>query len=118
LEFYDHVPTVWDDTRVLHGRISDYAVIARRSGGNWFVACMNSREPRTLEVPLNFLPANRKYVAHIYSDDPSVQTRTHVKIERFLVDAGTVLKMAVTAQGGQAVRLVPASDADRFPVYR
>jgi len=117
LEFYDHLPTVWDDTRVLHGRIAEYAVIARRNGENWLVACMNSGEPRTFDVPLNFLPAGRKYVAHIYSDDPSVPTRTHVKIERFIVDAGTVLKMAVGAQGGEAVRLVPAGDADRFPAY-
>ncbi|HYW79998.1 MAG TPA: glycoside hydrolase family 97 N-terminal domain-containing protein, partial [Thermoguttaceae bacterium] len=32
LEFFDQVPTVWDDTRVVHGAIGQYAAIARRSG--------------------------------------------------------------------------------------
>jgi len=32
LEFFNNVPTVWDETRVLTGEISKYGVIARRSG--------------------------------------------------------------------------------------
>jgi alpha-glucosidase len=118
LEFFDHLPTVWDDTRVLHGRIGRYAVIARRRGADWFVGCMNAIEPRTLEVPLNFLDADQDYVAHVYSDDVKVPTRTHVKIERYLVDGQTVLRVALSAKGGQAIRLVPAANAADYPRYR
>jgi len=118
LEFFDHVPTVWDDTKVVHGRIGEYAVIARRSGQNWFIGCMNAGTPRTLDVPLGFLDKPKRYVAHIYSDDPAVPTRTHVKIERFLVTSETVLRTAMSAQGGQAVRIVPATDQDEAPKYR
>lgn len=118
LEFYDHVPTVWDDTRVIHGKIGEYAVIARRSGDDWFVGCMNSGKPRTLDVPLSFLDRGREYVAHIYSDDATVKTRTHVKIERFLVNADTVLRAILSAKGGQAIRIVPATAKDGFPTYR
>ncbi len=114
LEFFDHCPTVWDDTKVLHGSIGQYAVIARRSGDNWFLGGMNSDEPRSLDLPLQFLDANKKYTAHIYSDDPTVPTRTHVKIERIPVDRGTVLKMALPARGGQAVRIVPIAWKDAF----
>jgi alpha-glucosidase len=109
LEFFAHCPTVWDDTKVLHGRIGQYAVIARRSGDNWFLGAMNSDEPCSLDVPLGFLDANKKYTAHIYSDDPAVPTRTHVKIERIPVDRNTVLKAALPARGGQAIRFVPGS---------
>jgi alpha-glucosidase len=107
LEFFDHCPTVWDDTKVIHGSIGEYAVIARRNGESWFIGCMNSRQPRTFDVPLEFLDPDTKYIAHIYSDDPTVPTRTHVKVERLKVDSSTVLKMAVSAKGGQAVRIVP-----------
>ncbi len=117
LEFFDHVPTVWDDTKVIHGRIGEFAVIARRSGERWFVGCMNAGQPRTLRVPLGFLAKGKRYAAHVYSDDKTVRTRTHVRIERFLVSAETVLKATMTAQGGQAVRIVPATDQDRFPPY-
>jgi alpha-glucosidase len=107
LEFFDSCPTVWDDTKVLHGSIGQYAVIARRSGDEWFLGGMNGDEPRSLDVPLQFLDADKKYTAHIYSDDPATPTRTHVKIERLTVDRGTVLKMAMPARGGQAIRLEP-----------
>ncbi len=118
LEFFDHVPTVWDDTKVIHGQIGEVAVIARRNGENWFVGCMNAGKPRTLDVPLRFLEAGKRYVAHIYSDDPTVQTRTHVKIERFRVARETVLKAAMSAKGGMAVRILPAGEQERFPEYR
>ena len=107
LEFLAQCPTVWDDTRVLHGSIGRYAVIARRSGDNWFIGAMNSDEPRSLDVPLEFLDAGRTYTAYIYSDDPTVATRTHVRIDRLTVDRCTVLKVAMPARGGQAIRLVP-----------
>lgn len=107
LEFFTACPTVWDDTRVLHGRIGQYAVIARRSGDNWFIGGMNADEPRSLDVPLQFLDAGRKYTAHVYSDDPAAATRTHVRIQRFTVDRDSILKVTMPARGGQAVRLVP-----------
>jgi alpha-glucosidase len=112
LEFFDRCPTVWDDTRVLHGRIGEYAVIARRSGDNWFLGAMNSDEPRSLDVPLQFLDTDKKYVAHIYSDDPTVLTRTHVRIEQRIIDRSATLKMALPARGGQTIRLIPATEKD------
>jgi alpha-glucosidase len=108
LEFFDRVPTVWDDTRVLQGQIGQYAVIARRHGAEWFVGGMNSGQPRTLDVPLSFLEAGRRYTAHVYSDDPTVATRTRVKVERLPVDATAALKLSMSARGGQAVWLTPA----------
>jgi len=108
LEFYNHLPTTWDDTRVLHGRIGEYAVIARRKGQEWFVGCMNAKEPRTLNVSLSFLDEGRSYTAHVYSDDPTVATRTHVKVESRPVDRGTTLQAALPATGGQAIRIAPA----------
>lgn len=108
LEFYGRLPTVWDDTKVLHGQIGEYAVIARRSGDAWFIGAMNNGQPRTLDMPLDFLSADRKYIAHIYADDPQAATRTRVRIERQPVNAKTILRCSLIAQGGQAVWIEPA----------
>lgn len=108
LEFFDHVPTVWDDTRVLHGEIGEVAVIARRSGPDWFIGAMNGDQPRSLTVPLRFLEPGVRYVAHRYVDDPSVPTRTHVRVDRAPVERSTVLRLDLPARGGEAIRLVPA----------
>jgi alpha-glucosidase len=110
LEFFDHVPTVWDDTKVIHGSIGKYAVMARRANDTWFIGAMNSGEARTFEIPLNFLQPGKGYIAHIYSDDLTVNTRTRVGIKRIPVDTNTVLNVSLTARGGQAVRIVPEAN--------
>jgi alpha-glucosidase len=107
LEFFDHCPTVWDDSKVIYGSIGEYAVMARRSGENWFIGCMNSSKSRNFDVPLEFLDSGSKYIAHIYSDAQNVATRTHVRIKSLKADSRTVLKMVVSAKGGQAVKIVP-----------
>ena len=105
LEFYNHLPTVWDETRVLHGQIGQYAVIARRSGADWFVGAMNSGEPRAFNLTLDFLAPGKDYTARIYADDPQPSTRTRVRIEQQSVNAETVLTWRLAAQGGQAMRI-------------
>ncbi|MCF7975508.1 MAG: glycoside hydrolase family 97 protein [Phycisphaerae bacterium] len=107
LAFFDAVPTVWDETKVIHGQIGQYAVIARRSGQDWFIGCMNSGQERTLDIPLDFLQPEKSYTAHIYSDDPTIPTKTHVRIDQKDVTSMTILQAAMTAQGGQAIHLVP-----------
>jgi alpha-glucosidase len=108
LEFYRRLPTSWDETRVLQGRIGEYAVVARRKGEQWFIGCMNANEPHEFDVPLNFLETGRRYTAHVYTDDPTVATRTHVRIERLPVDRDTTLKVALPARGGEVIRIEPA----------
>ncbi len=108
LGFFDRCPTVWDDTRVLRGEIGEYAIIARRRGEDWFIGCMNANCSRTFSLPLDFLQADARYTARVYSDDPSLTTRTRVRIERMAVDRSTLLRLSVSAQGGEAVRIAPA----------
>jgi alpha-glucosidase len=62
---------------------------------------------RTLTLPLDFLAPDEKYTAHIYSDDPTVETRTHVRIDRKPVNADTVLEIVLAPRCGQAIRIVP-----------
>jgi alpha-glucosidase len=101
------VPTVWDETRVLKGEIGQLAVIARRRGAEWYVGCMNAEQARTITLPLDFLEAGREYTATVYSDDPTVRTRTQVAVTRRTVDADTVLTISLSLQGGQAMRILP-----------
>jgi alpha-glucosidase len=108
LEFYDYMPTVWDQTRVLQAAIGQYAVIARRSGTDWFIGAMNAGSTRTFSLPLDFLTPGQKYVANVYSQDASVLTRTQVRIDRLVVDSTTVLSATLDPSRGQAWRLTPA----------
>ena len=108
VEFFREVPTVWDETRVLHGRIGEFATIARRCGDAWFVGTINAREARTLKVPLAFLAPGRKYTAHLYSDDNMAPTATKVGVATRTVDATTTLEIPLLANGGHALWIEPA----------
>ncbi|MEM9660041.1 MAG: glycoside hydrolase family 97 catalytic domain-containing protein, partial [Planctomycetota bacterium] len=120
LEFFDAVPTVWDDTRVLQGAIGEYAAIARRAGDDWFIGAMNAETPRTLPMSLDFLEPDLDYTARIYSHDPGMQTRTHVRVEERAVDASTVLVAELGRNGGEAVwiRRVTADSPADWPLDR
>ena len=103
LEFFDQVPTVWDDTRVIHGEIGKYISMARRSGDDWFVGTMTNNDARKLNIALDFLPEGKTYLAHIYYDDPKVKTRTQVGIKTMKVTNKSVIIADMPASGGQAV---------------
>ena len=50
-ELLKRLPDTWDETRLLGGTADSYALIARRSGSKWFVACINGQNDS--HVPLN-----------------------------------------------------------------
>jgi alpha-glucosidase len=62
-----------------------------------------SNDARTVKISFDFLPKGKKYIAKIYSDDPSVNTKTKVNVAERKVDASVVLGVTLAASGGQAI---------------
>jgi alpha-glucosidase len=116
LEFLEQVPTTWDDTVALNGRVGDYVTVARRSGRDWFIGSINDEQPKTLSVPLrSLLRPGVRYVAEIYGDAPTTDYDTNpdeIEITRIIVHRRDVLKAPMTTGGGQAVHLRPATRED------
>jgi alpha-glucosidase len=110
LEFFDNLPTVWDETKVLSGIIGEYGVIARRKGEEWYIGGINGDKPREAKTGFSFLTEGRRYIATIYSDDPSVNTRTHVMTESREVNHGSVYYSSIGPNKGFAIRIVPAGE--------
>jgi alpha-glucosidase len=102
LSFYDALPTVWDDTRVLEGKIGAYATIARRNGNNWYVGTLTD-QARKFSIAFSFLKKNVKYEATIYADDASLQTDTKALIRQVKVDSATVLDVELKDKNGAAI---------------
>ncbi|RKR84588.1 alpha-glucosidase [Mucilaginibacter gracilis] len=109
LEFWDKIPTVWDDTHVVQGEIGQYITVARRSGNAWFIGSLTNNDARELQYALTFLEAGKKYIATIYSeDDKATAIKQAVKVDRFIVTSLSMIKMNLTAGGGCAVMIEPA----------
>jgi alpha-glucosidase len=104
LDFWKHIPTVWDDTKALNGKIGEYVTIARRSGEQWFVGSINANEARTLEIPLFFLTSCKRYTAKIYCEGA---TPKEVLCKTRTVTAADTLTAEMPANGGHAMQLTP-----------
>ncbi|OCW95563.1 alpha-glucosidase [Macellibacteroides sp. HH-ZS] len=104
LAFFDELPTVWDDTKIVNGEIGKYITIARKKGAVWFIGCITNNEGRKMEVALDFLDPDKKYELTLYEDGgDKVKTRTHVAIQEKKVNSKTVLKLDVLPRGGCAM---------------
>lgn len=111
--FFEHLPTVWDTTKVVLGEIGQYAALARRRDSTWFVGAITNNDARTLTIPLSFLQPATTYRATIYTDGgDAVPTRTHVAIARGLVTAGSRITAPLRASGGIAMEIRPATQED------
>ena len=104
LVFFDELPTVWDDTKVLNGSIGEYVSIARKKDNRWFLGCITNNDARKMELPLDFLEGGKKYELTLYTDGgEKVKTRTHVAIQTKKVTSKTVLKLDMLPRGGCAM---------------
>ena len=117
LEFFDRVPTVWDNTKVINGEVGQYITIARNSGNEWFVGTMTNNEARKLNIPLDFLPENRKYIAKIFFDNGTQNTRTKVGIKTIPVTNKSVINCDLLPSGGQAILIEPVAETKRHKAF-
>jgi alpha-glucosidase len=104
LSFYDALPTVWDNTKVLEGKIGEYGTIARKSGDNWFIGSLTD-QPRKLTLNLNFLDKRAKFEATIYSDDLSVDSSSKVGVTKQMVTYESQLSFDLKQKNGLAIIL-------------
>ena len=66
-EFIAAVPTVWDNTLALNGKVGEYVSIARQKGNLWYVGSLTNWNPRTLELDLSFL-GEGAFTAEVFKD--------------------------------------------------
>ena len=80
IAWFEQLPTDWDDTRVLEIVPNSHSVVARRSGDTWYVAVMGGNEAQTVTVDLAALLQRKSLQVTLYEDDPTVDTKTHIRI--------------------------------------
>ncbi|MEN8116406.1 MAG: glycoside hydrolase family 97 protein [Bacteroidota bacterium] len=100
MEFMSVVPSVWDDTKVLEAKVSDYIAIARRSGNTWYVGAMTDWDARTLELNLNFLDEGN-YTMKVWKDGINADKHAaDFAQEELDVTSGSKVKIEMAPGGG------------------
>ena len=61
------IPTVWDETIVLDGKMGEYIATARRKGDNWYIGGLTNWDERKMDIDLSFLPSGN-YSIELFAD--------------------------------------------------
>ncbi len=109
-DFLRVVPTVWDDTRVVAGAVGEYLVIARRSGGAWFLGSMTNSNSRMCSTKLEFLGPGKWNMRWWHDSRESRRDGERIEITERTVAAGDVLDLWMASGGGSVARFVRAGD--------
>ncbi len=109
LRFFDHVPTTWQDSRVLNGEIGQFITVARKSNNEWFVGSITNNAARDIPINCSFLPPGKKFKATVFYDDPASVIRTKVSVKELMADASTVINVHLLPSGGEAIWFTPAN---------
>ncbi len=115
MEFLKHVPTIWNETKPLQGKIGEFAVMARRSDKEWYVGGLSNWTERTLDVDFSFLTPGMPYKAYIIEDVPEKNNDTSsttgdataCKCHTIDVTSQTRMSFKLAEGGGFVMRIYP-----------
>jgi alpha-glucosidase len=100
MEFLSPIPSVWDETKALDGKISEYALVARRTGNDWYVGAMTDWTARELEVDFSFLPEGNFWL-EAYQDGVNADHHASDYVKtKVQVNKTTKLKIKLAPGGG------------------
>lgn len=103
--FIAQVPTVWDETVVLDGKMGEYIITARRKGDTWFVGGLNNWDARDVEVDLSFLSSG-SHKAVLFKDGVNAhRTARDYKREEVRVSSTQPLKVHLAPGGGFTLQI-------------
>jgi len=107
LDFITPIPTVWDQTVAVDGKIGDFAIVARRKGDVWYLAGLTGNSERTVELDMPWLQPG-KYSIELFTDGINAENfATDYKREIISFETGKKLKIKMVAGGGFAARIFP-----------
>ena len=110
MNYLSAVPASFDETKVLDAKLGEYAMVAKRKKGEWFVAAMNDWTPRELKLDFSFLPPGQTFNAGVYLDGEAADRDAEQYEHRTMrVGRDSVLNLRLAAGGGAVVYLYSES---------
>ena len=103
--FITRIPTVWDETRVLDGKLGEYIITARRKGNIWYVGGITNWQERDVELDFSFL-GDQVFCGTLFKDGVNAhRVGRDYCCETINVDRKTNLKIHLAPGGGFVIRL-------------
>ncbi len=105
MELLGSIPTIWDETHIVEGRLGEFLVTARKHGDNWYIGAFTNWDKRILRIPLDFLE-DGQYEATICSDGINADRyASDYFITEKTIRKGDSLEIPMASGGGWLARL-------------
>lgn len=104
-DFIAKVPTTFDETVALSGKVGEHVAIARKKGDTWYVGAMTNWTQRDIDLDFSFLsPGN--YKAVIFKDGVNAdRDATDYKKETIRITPNQKITIHLAPGGGWAARI-------------
>ena len=102
-QFIASVPTVWDETVVLDGKVGEYLVIARRKDFRWYLGAITNWDERDIEIDLSVLPNFGAKSGHIFRDGINANRAARDYVSETVQVMGNKIKLHLAKGGGAVV---------------
>ena len=106
-QYIASLPTVFDETRILQGKLGEYIVTARRLGDAWYIAGQTNWEgQRELTIDFSFLTEGKSYQAHLLTDGVNAHHDAEdYRISTIKCNASTKQAIHMMPGGGFVIKL-------------
>lgn len=95
------IPTVWDETKVLDGKIGEYIVMARRKGDSWYIGGITDWNSRQLTIDLSFIKNLEKLDGVLFKDGVNAhKIAKDYKKDFLLIDIAGKVNINLAPGGG------------------
>ncbi len=102
--FISKIPTTYDETVALDGKVGEYVAIARKKGNTWYVGGLSNWSSREMTVDLSFLDKG-VYTAEIFRDGANAD-KDPTDYKREIIDVTNTDKLPVNMANGGGFAII------------
>jgi len=107
MQLLGSIPTTWDETKILQGKVGEFIITARKKENDWFIAGLNNSNARTISLNFDFIEkakfnmtiCNDGVNAHNYGSDYEIRQKS--------IQYAETLDILMAPGGGFLIRLTP-----------
>ena len=105
-KFLAAIPSVWDGVKGLAGEVGHSAALARRRGGEWWIAAITDWSAREIDIDTSFLGSG-EWTLEVFEDaTDTLENPEHYVRKKMSIKAGDRLKIRMQPGGGWVARSV------------
>lgn len=103
--FISKIPTTWDETKVISGKIGEYILTCRKTDDTWYAAAITNESQRELILNFSFLD-DGNYLLTLFSDGLNAdKSPSDYMVNKKIITRNESIKLNLYPSGGTLMRM-------------